>query len=132
MNLTSTGLDDFYRMFLIPGMGHCRDSTVAPWFIAGGGQSIANSSHSVPIFSDAKHDAVFAVVAWVENGTAPDSLIATKFLNDSDPTVVFNQRPICAYPNVATYDGVGNVKASSSWACQSGDPISIPQAMLGH
>lgn len=53
--MSGTTLNDFYRMFLIPGMGHCRDSTVAPWFIAGGGQSIANSSHSVPGFSDAKH-----------------------------------------------------------------------------
>ena len=132
MNLDTDSMNEFYRMFLIPGMGHCRDSTVAPWFIAGGGQSIANSSHSVPGFSDAKHDAVLAVMAWVENGTAPDSIIATKFQGDTNKNVVVNQRPICAYPNLAKYNGVGNVNSSSSWSCQAGDPISIPQAMLGH
>lgn len=55
MKGTTTTLNEFYRMFLIPGMGHCRDSSVAPWYIAGGGQAIANSSHSVPGFSDAQH-----------------------------------------------------------------------------
>jgi feruloyl esterase len=130
--MQGTTLDDFYRMFLIPGMGHCRDSTVAPWFIAGGGQSIANSSHSVPGFSDPQHDVVLAVMAWVENGTAPDSIIATKFLDDEYSAEVVNQRPICAYPSQAKYMGTGNVNASSSWACQAGDPISVPQAMLGH
>ena len=132
MNLDGASLDEFYRMFLIPGMGHCRDSTVAPWFIAGGGQNIANSSHSVPGFSDSKHDAVLAMMAWVENGTAPDAIIATKFLGDSNKNVVVNQRPICAYPNLAKYDGVGNINSSSSWNCQAGNSISIPQAMLGH
>jgi feruloyl esterase len=71
-------------------------------------------------------------MAWVENGTAPDSIIATKFLHDEDSSDVVNQRPICAYPSQAKYKGTGNVNSSSSWACQSGDPISVPQAMLGH
>ena len=132
MNLATDAMNDFYRMFLIPGMGHCRDSDVAPWFIAGGGQSIANSSHSVPGFMDANHDVVLAIMAWVENGTAPDSIIATKFAGDTDRNTVVNQRPICAYPNLAKYVGSGNSNLSSNWACQSGDPINIPQAMLGH
>jgi feruloyl esterase len=130
--MKDTTLDDFYRMFLIPGMGHCRDSDVAPWFIAGGGQTIANSSHSVPGFSDAQHDVVLAVMAWVEKGDVPDSIIATKFLDDEDSADVVNQRPICAYPNQAKYVSSGNVNGSSSWACQAGDPISVPEAVLGH
>jgi feruloyl esterase len=130
--MNGVSLNDFYRMFLIPGMGHCRNSAVAPWYIAGGGQTIANSSHSVPGFSDAKHDIVLAVMDWVENGVAPDSIIATKFEGDDDSSTVVNQRPICAYPSVAKYAGTGNVNSSSSWACETGDPISIPQNLLGH
>ncbi|TVY87427.1 putative feruloyl esterase B-1 [Lachnellula willkommii] len=130
--MASSSLDDFYRMFLIPGMGHCRDSTVAPWYIAGGGQTIPDSSHSVPGFSDAQHDVVLALMAWVEKGDAPDSLIATKFLDDKVITDVVNQRPICAYPSQAQYTGSGNVNESSSWACQAGSLISIPETKLGH
>jgi feruloyl esterase len=142
-------LNDFYRLFLIPGMGHCRNSAVAPWFIAGGGQGGLNSSHSVPGFMDAKHgklsslrstlspanfslDVVLALMAWTENGTAPDSVIATKFKGDSDKNTVVNQRPICAYPSLAKYDGVGNVNASSSWNCVEGSPIGVPSNKLGH
>lgn len=132
MNKGSASLNEFYRMFLIPGMGHCRNSDVAPWFISGGGQSIANNSHSVPGFSDAQHDIVLAMMDWVEKGVAPNSVIATKFEGDSNKNVVVNQRPICTYPNEAKYDGTGNVNSSSSWACQSGSPIEIPKNMLGH
>ena len=71
-------------------------------------------------------------MAWVENGTVPDSIIATKFAGDEYKDQVVNQRPICAYPNQAKYVGTGNVNSSSSWTCQAGDPISIPQNMLGH
>ncbi|TVY27482.1 putative feruloyl esterase B-1 [Lachnellula hyalina] len=130
--MRSTSLDDFYRMFLIPGMGHCRNSDLAPWYIAGGGQTIASSSHSVPGFSDAQHDVVLAIMDWVEKGDAPDSLIATKFLDDKDSTKVVNQRPICAYPSQAQYVGSGNMNESSNWACQAGKSISIPEAKLGH
>ena len=66
------------RLFLAPGMGHC----------AGGPGP--NS-----------WDKLASLVDWVENDVAPSSIIATHSSNGS----VDNERPICAYPQQATYTG---------------------------
>ncbi|KAF9884990.1 hypothetical protein FE257_000813 [Aspergillus nanangensis] len=117
-------LDDFYRFFLIPGMGHCAgtsDLMQAPWVIAGDGQSSnlgAGNVHSVPGYEDSRHDVVFAIMDWVENGKAPSDLVATKFANDSNPDQgVFRQRPLCVYPAEAKYKGSGDINAAESWEC---------------
>ena len=111
-------LDDFYRLFLIPGMGHCAGSKVAPWYIGGGSQigGVKNVNYSVPGYMDAEHDAVLALMRWVEEGKAPEKIIATKFDNDTAPNVV-RQRPLCVYPRVAKYDGKGTVDEAESWTC---------------
>ena len=41
------------------------------------------------------------MVAWVENGNAPDFVVAAH----STDGVVDNERPICAYPQRAVYTG---------------------------
>ncbi len=41
------------------------------------------------------------MVAWVENGNAPDFVVASH----STDGVVDNKRPICAYPKRAVYTG---------------------------
>lgn len=58
---------DFYRLFLVPGMAHCQGGA-APHAI---GQSLA-----APAIDDADHDVRRAVEAWVERGRAPARLIA--------------------------------------------------------
>ncbi len=93
----------------------------APWYIAGDSQNsnLGGNSHSVPGYSDPKHDVLLAMMAWVENGTAPTDIIATKYLNDTNPEEgVLRQRPICVYPNRAVYNGTGDVDAPESWSCQ--------------
>ncbi|GLB07432.1 hypothetical protein AtubIFM57258_002773 [Aspergillus tubingensis] len=118
--------DDFYRFYLIPGMGHCggtSDLMNAPWVIAGDGQSSSlgrdGNVHSVPGYEDAKHDVVLAMMNWVENGASPNGLIATKFVNDKDPEEgVYRQRPLCVYPAEARYKGSGNVNAAENWKCR--------------
>ncbi|KZW03651.1 feruloyl esterase B precursor [Exidia glandulosa HHB12029] len=114
-----TALDDFYRFFLIPGMGHCAGSTTAPWYIAGGSQLIQGADHGVPGFEDPAHDAILAIMAWVEHGKAPSTIIATKFVNDSAPLGVERQRPLCPYPSEAKFTGKGDVDAAESWVCVS-------------
>ena len=112
-------LDDFYRFFLVPGMGHCSGSAVAPWYFAAGEQQLNGTTHSVPGFENAQHDVILAVMAWVENGTAPDQIVATKFANDTAASGVQSQRPLCVYPKQAKYVGEGNVDEASSWECRS-------------
>ncbi|RAK71355.1 tannase and feruloyl esterase [Aspergillus fijiensis CBS 313.89] len=116
-------MDDFYRMFLIPGMEHCYstpDIMNAPWYIAGADQAamINTGTYSVPGYRDAKHDIILAMMAWVENGTAPDSIIATKWKNDTTATEVLRQRPVCHYPYQAQYNGTGNPDEPTSWGCK--------------
>ncbi|GLB36722.1 putative tannase and feruloyl esterase [Lyophyllum shimeji] len=62
-------LDAFYRLFLIPGMGHCSGGPGATSF----GQSgiISNAVNAT------ENNVLLAMVDWVENGIAPDTIIGT-------------------------------------------------------
>jgi hypothetical protein len=85
-------IDEFYRLFFAPGVGHCG---------AGYGP--------VPV------DPLGALVSWVENGTAPETL-ASEFM-DSEGDVV--TADICKWPLVSRYDGKGDTKLASSYSCTS-------------
>jgi len=112
-------LDSFYRLFLVPGMQHCAGSAMnAPWYIAGASQGIQGATHGVPGFDDADHDVIRALMRWVEQGVAPDALVATKFNGDNAGLGVQRQRPLCVYPKQARYDGSGDPDAPGSWSCQ--------------
>lgn len=111
-------LDDFYRLFMVPGMQHCAQSVQnAPWVIAGDGQALNTTSYSVPGFMDADHDALLSLMRWVEQDIAPQSLIATKFANDSANGAVVRQRPLCPYPQVAELVNAAQPDEASSWSC---------------
>jgi len=112
--------DSWYRFFLVPGMQHCATSVGdAPWYYAGGGQAgaLGTNVYSVPGFEDADHDVLMALMKWVEEGVAPDMIIATKYKNDTVSEGVARQRPLCMYPKIgAKYLG-GDVNATASWTC---------------
>ncbi|KAI2623066.1 Tannase/feruloyl esterase [Hypomontagnella submonticulosa] len=120
----SHAIADWFRLFLIPGMGHCLGTCPgvdAPWHINGGGQNgfIGSNAYSVPGFEDPKHDALLALMDWVEHGKAVDQLIATTWHDMYNPrSGVWKQRPICPYPGKAIYDGVGDVNEAQSWNCE--------------
>ena len=82
---------DSYRLFMAPGMGHC-----------GGGEGPSVFDKMEPI------------EAWVEEGRAPDQLLATKFGPEGE---VEMRRPLCAYPARAVYDGRGDPKREDSFSC---------------
>ncbi|KAI5923597.1 Tannase/feruloyl esterase [Camillea tinctor] len=121
-------IDNFFRYFQIPGMGHCTntpDIVKAPWMIGGAGQAIQrppyNSAWSVPLgFNDTQHDALLALMDWVENGNPVSKIIASEF-NFTDSTmqnlVLYRQRPLCMYPRTAKWDGKGDQNIASSWEC---------------
>jgi hypothetical protein len=81
---------DFFRFFTVPGMAHCRGGIGPDQF-----------------------DAVTAIVNWVENGTAPESLKATQLEGGK----VKRSRPLCPYPGVARYAGKGDVNDAASFSC---------------
>lgn len=83
-------VDEFYRFFLAPGVEHC-----------------AGGAGPVPV------DPLAALVKWVEQGQAPDTLPAAT-TDASGATVTRN---LCRYPLVSHYDGKGDPKAASSYRC---------------
>ena len=67
---------------------------------------------------DADHDMFQAVVRWVEQGIAPDRIIATKYVNDDPAQGVARTRPLCVYPKVAVYDGSGSTDDAANFVCR--------------
>lgn len=65
---------------------------------------------------DADHDLVIALERWVEQGIAPDRIIATHFTSTTPPMMAF-QRPLCPYPERAEYAGQRGPKEATSFQC---------------
>jgi feruloyl esterase len=82
-------VDQWSRMFLVPGMEHC-----------GGGPALD------------QFNMLGAVVNWVEKGTAPDEVIAT------GKAFPGRSRPLCAYPKHAQYTGTGNSEDARNFRCE--------------
>jgi feruloyl esterase len=61
-----------------------------------------------------RFDGLTALERWVENGLAPDTIIA---FNDGT-TGVKRSRPLCPYPTAATYLGSGDVNEAANFVCR--------------
>jgi len=55
------------------------------------------------------------MVDWVENGKAPDRVVARKILQNG---AVPRTRPLCAYPQKAVYKGSGIIDEAESLVCR--------------
>ncbi|KAJ7202625.1 tannase and feruloyl esterase [Mycena pura] len=88
--LKQKSLDEFYRLFLIPGMGHCSGGLGPTSFGQGTfpGSNLVNSS---------SHNILLALVDWVEGGKAPATIIGSA-LDGSE-------RTHCRYPMRSVFDG---------------------------
>ena len=95
----------FMRLFMVPGMQHC-----------GGGPG-ANSFGEFAAAGDADHDLSLALERWVEKGIPPDKLIATKFADDKPEKGAAMTRPLCPYPEAATYTGTGDINDAANFEC---------------
>ena len=79
----------FARLFLAPGVGHC-----------GGGPGPSPQGQ------------FDAVVKWVEDGKAPETLTALSRANGATHT-----RPLCQFPQVAKYKGTGSTDDAANFTC---------------
>ncbi|KAJ7755306.1 tannase and feruloyl esterase [Mycena maculata] len=86
--LRMPSLDDFYRTFLVPGMGHCKGGPGAASFGQLEGTTTKNLS---------SHNILLALVDWVEGGVAPDTIVGTA--PDG------KERTHCRYPMRSVWDG---------------------------
>jgi pimeloyl-ACP methyl ester carboxylesterase len=78
------------RAFLVPGMGHCTSGAATL----------------------DRFDLLQAVVDWVEQGKAPERVIAT------GPAFPGRSRPLCPYPQYAVYKGQGNPEDAANFECR--------------
>jgi feruloyl esterase len=85
-----TVTDASARLFMAPGMAHCGGGTGPNEF-----------------------DAVGAMVNWLQQGKAPDQILA----KHSTAGKVDRSRPLCAYPKVAKYKGSGSIDDAANFTC---------------
>ncbi|KZM27446.1 uncharacterized protein EKO05_0010712 [Ascochyta rabiei] len=93
-------VDQFYRLFLAPGVDHC----------GGGPGAIPNS--------------LATLVDWVENGEAPETMEAETTTARGELVT----RNLCAFPGKLKYLGIGDANRASSWSCVGG--TERPEAVL--
>jgi feruloyl esterase len=84
--------DDWMRLFLMPGMGHC-----------GGG------------VGPDRADFLTAMEEWREKGEAPANIVAARVANQQGRTAM--TRPLCPYPQVAKYAGSGSTDDAKNFVC---------------
>jgi len=102
----------FMRLFMVPGMQHCG---------AGPGPNTFGS-FVTDAQSDAQHDLSVALERWVEQGIAPEQVIASKHQGADPKSPVTRTRPLCAYPLVARYKGSGSTDDAANFACVADKP----------
>jgi feruloyl esterase len=84
--------DDWMRLFLMPGVGHC-----------GGGVGPDQA------------DLLGAIEHWREKGEAPAQIIATRPAGRGGTSPM--SRPLCPHPQVARYKGSGSTDEAANFSC---------------
>ncbi len=95
----SKDAETFARLYLVPNMNHC-----------GFGPSTDN------------FDMLDKLVDWVEDGTAPEAINASVRANNAELPADWSKqrtRPLCPYPQQATYNGSGSVEDAASFSCKA-------------
>jgi feruloyl esterase len=85
----------FYRLFMVPGMQHCRGGPGPDTF-----------------------DALASLEQWVEKGKAPEQIIASH----STGGTIDRTRPLCPFPQEATWTGKGSTDDATSFVCSAPKP----------
>jgi tannase/feruloyl esterase len=98
--------DSFVRLYMVPGMLHCA-----------GGPGADSFGQVEKLKFDDPHSVDAALEQWVEKGSAPGTIIASKFTGE-DKLHPSMTRPLCVYPQAAKYKGSGDPNAARSFTCQ--------------
>jgi feruloyl esterase len=80
----------FYRLFMIPGMGHC-----------GGGDGTD------------QFDKIGTLARWVEDGIPPDRILASH----REAGRIVRTRPLCPYGKIARWKGSGSTDDAENFTC---------------
>ena len=109
--------ESFMRLYMVPGMHHGFLGP-GPNFFGQVNLEGLGGRVGVAIPLDPQHNISTALVEWAEKGIAPDAIVATKYVNDLDPSQgVKMTRPLCPYPQIAKYKGYGDTNDAANFAC---------------
>jgi feruloyl esterase len=84
--------EDWMRVFMAPGMAHCGDGPGPNQF-----------------------NALAALERWRESGAAPAQITAARVTNNR----VDMTRPLCPYPEVSVYKGIGSTNDAANFVCKA-------------
>jgi hypothetical protein len=87
-----TKVDDYYRLFMAPGVGHCSYTLGLGWYPGSG---------------------IDALVKWVEEGAAPDRLEAHVVGQEKARSI-----ELCKWPDKVVFKG-GDGDKAESWGCEA-------------
>jgi feruloyl esterase len=85
-------VQDNYRLFMVPGMGHCQGGDGTDTF-----------------------DKMAVLQKWVEQKQAPDSIVASHMTAGQ----ATRTRPLCPYPQIAAYKGSGSTDDAANFSCKA-------------
>jgi hypothetical protein len=85
------GTSEFFRLFMMPGVFHCSGGVGPACF-----------------------DPLTQIVPWVEQGKAPESIVAQQVAANGR---VERSRPLCPHPQVARYGGSGSPDDAANFRC---------------
>jgi feruloyl esterase len=91
LNTMGKNQDDWFRLYMEPGMGHC-----------GGG------------VGPDQFNKMGVIERWREAGERPEAILASHVTG----TTVDMTRPLCPYPQVAVYKGVGSTNDAANFSCR--------------
>ena len=84
------------RLFMVPGMGHVMSPRGPQGF---------------------NFDSLGVLLDWKQSGQAPEQVVVNRYVNGAE----IGTRLVCAYPQVAVYQGAGDVNDAANFACQVGE-----------
>ena len=82
---------EFFRLYMMPGVFHCSGGVGPACF-----------------------DPLARVIPWVEQGKAPETIVASQI--ESGKTL--RTRPLCPYPTAAHYKGSGSPDEAANFRCE--------------
>jgi feruloyl esterase len=100
------GVMDFTRLFMVPGMHHCANGP--------GPNVFGGANQGLPPQLDAQHDIVMALDHWVEDGVAPEKIIASHLTNGT----VDRTMALCPYPQTPIFNGSGDANLAENYHCE--------------
>jgi feruloyl esterase len=101
--------DSFLRLYVVPGMQHC---------VGGPGPDVFGEN-GFSTSNDPQHDISIVLEQWVEKGTAPPTVTASKLEGSDAAPKVKLSRPLCPYPQQAQYKGSRDPNDGSNFSCET-------------